>query len=96
MIINFFDNESINEDIKNYIQRRIKAYGNIRYSYLLMNKKVPLHPAIISNYPLDWVKKYKKNSYHLIDPVILTAKGKVAPFAWDDNSVINIKSTDSA
>lgn len=39
MIINFFDNESINEDIKNYIQRRIKAYGNIRYSYLLMNKK---------------------------------------------------------
>ncbi|OWF83147.1 LuxR family transcriptional regulator, partial [Yersinia frederiksenii] len=33
---------------------------------------------------------------HLIDPVILTAKDKVAPFAWDDNSVINKKSTDSA
>ncbi|ADZ43017.1 TPA: LuxR family transcriptional regulator YenR [Yersinia enterocolitica] len=96
MIIDYFDNESINEDIKNYIQRRIKTYGDLCYSYLVMNKKTPLHPTIISNYPLDWVKKYKKNSYHLIDPVILTAKDKVAPFAWDDNSVINKKSTDSA
>lgn len=96
MIIDYFDNESINEDIRNYIQRRIKSYGDLRYSYLVMNKKTPLHPTIISNYPLDWVKKYKKNSYHLIDPVILTAKDKVAPFAWDDNSVINKKSTDSA
>ncbi|MGE4799073.1 LuxR family transcriptional regulator YenR [Yersinia hibernica] len=96
MIIDYFDNESINEDIKNYIQRRIKSYGDLRYSYLVMNKKTPLHPTIISNYPQGWVKKYKKNSYHLIDPVILTAKDKVAPFAWDDNSVINKKSTDSA
>ncbi|ATM85461.1 LuxR family transcriptional regulator [Yersinia massiliensis] len=96
MIIDYFDNESINEDIKNYIQRRIKTYGDLRYSYLVMNKKTPLHPAIISNYPLDWVKKYRQNSYHLIDPVILTAKDNVAPFAWDDNSVINKKSTDSA
>ncbi|HDL8243011.1 TPA: LuxR family transcriptional regulator, partial [Yersinia enterocolitica] len=39
MIIDYFDNESINEDIKNYIQRRIKAYGDLRYSYLVMNKK---------------------------------------------------------
>lgn len=96
MIIDYFDNESINDDINNYIQRRIKTYGDIRYSYLVMNKNTPLYPAIISNYPLDWIKKYKKNSYHLIDPVILTAKDKVAPFSWDDNSVINIKSTDSA
>ncbi|CNH91191.1 MULTISPECIES: LuxR family transcriptional regulator [Yersinia] len=96
MIIDYFDNESINEDIKNYIQRRIKSYGDLRYSYLVINKKTPLHPTIISNYPLDWVKKYKKNSYHLIDPVILTAKDKISPFAWDDNSVINKKSTDSA
>jgi LuxR family quorum-sensing system transcriptional regulator ExpR len=96
MIIDYFDNESINEDIKNYIQRRIKTYGDLRYSYLVMNKKTPLRPAIISNYPLDWVKKYRQNSYHLIDPVILTAKDNVAPFAWDDNSVINKKSTDSA
>ncbi|WP_145579344.1 helix-turn-helix transcriptional regulator [Yersinia massiliensis] len=96
MIIDYFDNESINEDIKNYIQRRIKTYGDLRYSYLVMNKKTPLNPAIISNYPLDWVKKYRQNSYHLIDPVILTAKDNVAPFAWDDNSVINKKSTDSA
>jgi LuxR family quorum-sensing system transcriptional regulator ExpR len=96
MIIDYFDNDSINEDIKNYIQRRIKAYGDLRYSYLVMNKKTPLHPTIISNYPMDWVQTYKRNNYHLIDPVILTAKDKVAPFAWDDNSVINIKSTDSA
>ncbi|WP_186367952.1 autoinducer binding domain-containing protein, partial [Yersinia intermedia] len=92
MIIDYFDNDSINEDIKNYIQRRIKAYGDLRYSYLVMNKKTPLHPTIISNYPMDWVQTYKRNNYHLIDPVILTAKDKVAPFAWDDNSVINIKS----
>jgi LuxR family quorum-sensing system transcriptional regulator ExpR len=96
MIIDYFDNESINEDIKNYIQRRIKAYGDLRYSYFVMNKKMPLHSAIISNYPLGWIEKYKNNNYHLIDPVILTAKDKVAPFAWDDDSVIDRKSTDSA
>ncbi|AJJ09961.1 bacterial regulatory s, luxR family protein [Yersinia rohdei] len=96
MTIYYFDNESINEDINNYIQRRIKAYGDLRYSYLVMNKKIPLHPAIISNYPLDWVREYQKNSYHLIDPVILTARDKISPFSWDDNSVINKKSTESA
>lgn len=59
-----------------------------------MNKKIFLYFIIIFNYLLDWVKKYKKNSYYFIDLVILMVKDKVVFFVWDDNFVINKKLMD--
>lgn len=91
----YFDNESINNDIKEYLQRRISAYGQLQYSYLLMSKKSPLDIAIISTYSVEWQNKYKAQKLHIIDPVIIVARNRVLPFSWDDNVVIHERTEDS-
>ncbi|MFP9229687.1 helix-turn-helix transcriptional regulator [Pectobacterium cacticida] len=85
------DNEIINNTIKNALGRKLKQYGDVKYAYMIMNKKNPSQVVIISNYPSQWVSTYKENNYQHIDPVILTAINKVAPFSWEDNIVINSK-----
>ncbi|RYC47984.1 LuxR family transcriptional regulator [Pectobacterium zantedeschiae] len=85
------DNEIINNTIKSYLSRKLKQYGDLKYAYMIMNKKNPSQVVIISNYPQEWVNTYKENNYQHIDPVILTAINKVSPFSWEDNIVINSK-----
>ncbi|BES84308.1 LuxR family transcriptional regulator [Pectobacterium araliae] len=85
------DNEIINNTIKTYLSRKLKQYGNLKYAYMIMNKKNPSQVVIISNYPQEWVNTYKENNYQHIDPVILTAINTVSPFSWEDNIVINSK-----
>ncbi|KFX06902.1 LuxR family transcriptional regulator [Pectobacterium betavasculorum] len=85
------DNEIINNTIKSYLGRKLKQYGDLKYAYMIMNKKNPSQVVIISNYPQEWVNTYKENNYQHIDPVILTAINKVSPFSWEDNIVINSK-----
>lgn len=36
----------------------------------------------LSNYPKDWQDQYFRKSFHRIDPVIETARRKMAPFTW--------------
>lgn len=85
------ENEIINTTIKNYLNRKLKSFGVLKYAYMVMSKKNPSQVVIISNYPQEWVETYKENNYQHIDPVILTAINKVSPFSWDDNLVINSK-----
>ncbi|MFC3396072.1 helix-turn-helix transcriptional regulator [Brenneria rubrifaciens] len=85
------ENEIINNTIKNYLNRKLKHYGDLKYAYIILSKKNPSLVSIISNYPQEWVETYKENNYQHIDPVILTAINKISPFSWDDNLVINSK-----
>ncbi len=91
----FSDNEVINSAMKNYLNRKLKTYGDIKYAYLIMNKKKPTDIIIISNYPSEWVDTYKMNNYQHIDPVILTALKIASPFSWGENIVINSKLSNS-
>lgn len=61
------DNEIINNTIKSYLGRKLKQYGDLKYAYMIMNKKNPSQVVIISNYPQEWVNTYKENNYQHID-----------------------------
>lgn len=89
MSASFYNNDIINNTIKDYITRKLKRYGELRYSYMVINKRNPAEMTIISNYPDEWVDIYKKNNYQHIDPVVVTAFNKVAPFSWDENMTVN-------
>lgn len=92
---NKFDNERINEGIKNFLKKEIEKYGNFRFSYLLLDKKNnKSNPLIISDYPEEWVKFYKENELHKIDPVIIAARKYVSPLSWDDDRILGIKMSD--
>ncbi|GAB7204274.1 hypothetical protein OS21_07630 [Dickeya oryzae] len=91
MSISFSNVDFINSTIQNYLNRKLKSYGDLKYAYLIMNKKKPTDVVIISNYPSEWVEIYRSNNYQHIDPVILTAINKISPFSWDDDLVISSK-----
>ncbi len=84
----FFNNEFINTSIKNYLEKRLKEYNNIKYAYAIMNKRNPADFAIISN-RTEWFEFYTKNNYQFIDPVLITASHRVTPFSWDENIMIS-------
>ncbi|MCU5775583.1 LuxR family transcriptional regulator [Erwiniaceae bacterium BAC15a-03b] len=85
----FSNDEDINSTVNEYLNRQLELHGNLKYAYMIMNKKNPSEVVIISNYPRQWVDTYLENNYQHIDPVILTAINKISPFSWDDNQVVN-------
>lgn len=91
MSISFSNVDFINSTIQSYLNRKLKRYGDLKYAYLIMNKKKPTDVVIISNYPMEWVEIYRDNNYQHIDPVILTAINKISPFSWDDELMISSK-----
>lgn len=84
----FFNNEFINATIKNYLERNLVEYKNIKFVYGIMNKRNPVDLAIISN-KTEWFDIYKENNYQFIDPVVITATQRVTPFPWDENIMIS-------
>ncbi|AHG19515.1 LuxR family transcriptional regulator [Chania multitudinisentens RB-25] len=84
----FFNNSTINTSIKNYLEKNLKAFNNIKYAYAIMNKKNPTNFAIISN-RTEWFEFYTKNNYQFIDPVLITASCRITPFPWDENIMIS-------
>lgn len=84
----FFNNKSINDSIKNQLERKLAKYPNVKYAYAIMNKRNPADFAIISN-RTEWFEVYTKNNFQFIDPVLITASHRVTPFSWDENIIIN-------
>lgn len=83
------DNNVANGAIKNFIESKLKRFGEFTYSYMVLNKKNPSQMTIISNYPDEWVRIYRENNYQHIDPVVITALKRLSPFSWDENITIN-------
>ncbi|WP_337263646.1 MULTISPECIES: helix-turn-helix transcriptional regulator [unclassified Serratia (in: enterobacteria)] len=88
MSTSFFNNTFINTSIKNYLEKNLKAFHNIKYAYAIMNKKNPNDFAIISN-RTEWFDFYIKNNFQFIDPVLITASYRFTPFLWDENIMIS-------
>lgn len=80
----FFNNEYINEVVKDKLERELLEYKNIKYAYAIMNKRNPAHFAVISN-KKEWFDVYSRNHFQFIDPVLLAASNRVSPFSWDEN-----------
>ncbi len=82
-------NDDENNLLKNYLDRKLVAFGDFKYAYMRLNKKNLMEASAITNYPDEWVKLYKENNYQYIDPVVLSALQRVSPFAWDEHLSIN-------
>lgn len=85
MFAAFNKNQTITETLRDHIDRKLSALGDIEYAYTVVNKKNPSDVLIISSYPDEWVNLYRSNNFQLTDPVILTAFKRSSPFAWDEN-----------
>lgn len=83
----FFDNEHINEVIKEKLNGKLIKYNNVKYAYAIMNKRNPANFAVISN-GIGWFQIYQNNNFQFIDPVLITASNRVTPFPWDENIMI--------
>lgn len=79
------DNRILLETFKCFIERKLGSYKELKYAYTALNKKDPSDVLIVSNYPDEWVKLYRENNFHRIDPVIFTAYRRASPFLWDEN-----------
>lgn len=84
----FFDNTTINERVKNILEKKLHHYKNIKYAYAIMSKRNPARFVVISNRK-KWFEIYIKNNFQFIDPVLITALYRLTPFSWDDNTVLH-------
>lgn len=85
----FFDNDTINNVIKNYLDKELAVFGKFRYAYIILNKRNPAEMFAITNYPDKWVEIYKERNYQQIDPVVIFALNRVSPFEWDESLSVN-------
>lgn len=84
----FFDNQAINTSVKDYLERKLIQFNNIKYAYAIMSKRNPADFSIISNRQ-EWFKVYIENNFQFIDPVLITALYRMTPFSWDENLMLN-------
>lgn len=84
----FYNNERINNEIKEWISKEILKFGNFRYAYVIMRKNNPSDFFGLSNYPDKWAEIYVENSYQYIDPVTITALNTISPFMWSEDLLI--------
>ncbi|QHM72371.1 helix-turn-helix transcriptional regulator [Mixta intestinalis] len=89
MSLFFSENQAIIETARHYFDRKLKQFGNLKYAYMVLNKKNPADMLVISNYPKEWVDIYKENNYQQIDPVVIASFTRIAPFSWDESITIN-------
>ncbi|MCP1437821.1 LuxR family quorum-sensing system transcriptional regulator ExpR [Erwinia persicina] len=84
----YFSNQVINSSIKDYLERKLTQFSNVKYAYAIMSKRNPADFSIISNRP-EWFQVYVENNFQFIDPVLITALYRVSPFSWDENIMLN-------
>ena len=58
------------------------AYGALT-NHAIYNSQSYQAPAIVLNYPPDWVEHYFANDYQQMDPVVTLTPGLRRPYLWD-------------
>lgn len=75
-------------NLSNIIGKRLEAaleeLGDFLWAYVVLSKKDIACIFGVTNYPSEWVKKYQEQGLQYIDPVVLTARNRLTPFAWDE------------
>ncbi len=70
------------------LNRAYLSYGYDRAVYSFMTDHASIGErafhGVSTSFPDDWVKHYKANDYHLIDPVFQQILTKSGPFFWSD------------
>ncbi|AVJ15701.1 hypothetical protein CLM71_00265 [Serratia sp. MYb239] len=76
----------IMEEFSQQIKNTMEAFGVPHYSYVIQSKYQKSDPIIMSNFPKSWIEKYRKFSFHKIDPILVGARNSIIPFQWQDQS----------
>ncbi|GKX63470.1 LuxR family transcriptional regulator [Pragia fontium] len=72
------------KSIKLFLEKQLQTYGISHYCYFLSPKYAHTTPAILSNYPDEWISCYMESELYHYDPVVLYAKQTITPFAWNE------------
>lgn len=64
------------------LKTQIGELGNMKYAYFATPHHRGAEPAIVSNYPARWLKSYRQEKCHLIDPIINHGLQHFTPFSW--------------
>ncbi len=87
----FFNNSSINNDIKTLLSDELEKFGHFRFAYTILKKNNPSCFTGLTNYPDEWAATYMGNAYQYIDPVMTTALNSIDPFLWDEQFLFDGK-----
>ncbi|MFG1465862.1 LuxR family transcriptional regulator [Xanthobacter sp. DSM 24535] len=67
------------QTIKSALARFADRAGFERFTYAAIRAA---ESRLFSNYPEEWVQRYLSRNYFAIDPVVVTARRSMLPFAW--------------
>ncbi|MGB8666476.1 MAG: LuxR family transcriptional regulator [Serratia inhibens] len=77
------------DNISSIISKRLEAalqdFGELIWAYVVLSKKDISSIFGVTNYPGEWVKQYIEKGLQYTDPVVITARHRLTPFAWDEN-----------
>ncbi len=77
---------SSREEAISQLQKTADKYNGKHIAYGILNpgKQSPrLAFDAISTYSEDWLQRYFRQNYHVVDPVIKRVANSTAPFDWD-------------
>lgn len=60
------------------------GFGRLTYHLVKYPSVGDLLPSFITDYPEEWISRYARRGYWRVDPVMLAALRRTAPFAWRD------------
>jgi LuxR family quorum-sensing system transcriptional regulator ExpR len=66
MFSGFKSDRNTIDTLRDYIDRKLIAYNNPRYTYMVINKRNPVDIFIVTSYPNEWADFYITNNYQHI------------------------------
>ncbi|CAK9885909.1 MAG: Transcriptional activator protein EsaR [Candidatus Erwinia impunctatus] len=76
--------EHISGILRNQLEATLDKLGELVWAYVVLSKKDMSCIFGVTNYPGEWVKRYKENGLQYTDPVVITALNRLTPFSWDE------------
>ncbi|KFK92273.1 MULTISPECIES: LuxR family transcriptional regulator [unclassified Serratia (in: enterobacteria)] len=80
--------DNMSDVIRKHLEAALKDFGELIWAYVVLSKKDMSYMFGVTNYPGEWVKRYKEEGLQYTDPVVITALNRLTPFSWDENLTI--------
>lgn len=74
--------EDFYEELFSSLMSELKMLGFEQFAFYMLPRDTPVEPNIISNFPREYVKRYREEKLYLIDSVVETARHRLTPFQW--------------
>ncbi|MFC0229040.1 helix-turn-helix transcriptional regulator [Serratia aquatilis] len=75
------------KNIRKHLETALNVFGELTWAYVVLSKKDMSCIFGVTNYPDEWVARYKENGLQYTDPVVITALNRLTPFLWDENLI---------